>query len=117
MFFFHCVSDFAIPRFGKRAAHDGERLAVGRLAIAVPVAVLEAEAVEQRARPGGVVERLRRQRRIVAADARRQQLVGRQRIAGEQHADQLVDVEAHADRAAQRDLLRRVAADQPDRPC
>ncbi len=47
----------------------------------------------------------------MAADAGRQQLIRRQRIAGEQHADQLVDVEAHADRAAQGDLLRGVAAD------
>ena len=51
---------FAIPRFGQRAAHDGQRLAVRRLAVAVAVAVLEAEAVEQRARAGRVVERLRR---------------------------------------------------------
>ena len=48
----------------------------------------------------------------MAADAGRQQLIRGQRVAGEQHADQLADVEPHADSPSQRDLLRGVAADR-----
>ena len=71
----------AIPRLGQRAAHDGKRLAVRRFAIAVAVAVLVAETIKERAGSRRIVERLRREARIVAVDAGRQQLVRRQRPA------------------------------------
>ena len=49
--------------------------------------------------------------RVVAGDVRRHRLRGRHGLARAQDADLLVDVVGHADRAPQRDLVRRVAAD------
>ena len=112
MFFFHSSSPCARARVRRRPALDRERLAVGRLAVAVAVAVLVAEAIEQRARERRVVElRLRLEGRVVARDIGRDRPVRGRRAALQQHADRLGVVVAHADRAAQRDLLQRVAAD------
>ena len=91
---------------------DGERLAVGELAVAVAVAIPVAEAVEQRPRGGGIVDLgLRLVSGIVARDVGGNGTLRRHRPVVVEHVDEFVDVECHADRTPQRDLLRRVAAD------
>ena len=78
MFFFHSSSPWRCAEFGVDQRSIVERLAVGRSRIAVAVAILVAEPVEQRARGRRIVElRLRLQRRIVAGDVGRDRAVRR----------------------------------------
>ena len=103
----YCRSSAA--RSGRDLQH--ERLAVRQIAPAVLVAVDVAELVEQRLRGRRIELRVAVEFRVVAGNVRRNGLRRRERLARAQHADLLVDVVRHADRAPQRDLVRRVAAD------
>ena len=89
-----------------------ERRAVGLLAPAVAVAVDVAVDVEQRLRARDVVAAVvGAQRRIEAVGSRRHRRLRRDRLAAPDDPDLVVDVVRELDRAAQRDLRRRVAAD------
>ncbi len=96
---------------GRRPHRDHERLAVRKIAPAVAVAVDVAELVEQRLRAGDVVADVALEFRVVAGDARRDRLRRALRLALPEDADLLFAVVRHAERAAQRDALLRVAAD------
>ena len=111
MFFFHSVCTSRIDAAGAQRQHEREARAVGRAAKAVGVALVVAEAIEQRLRGGGIVQRFHRQLRIVAADAGRNHLVRRNRLVREHDLDQRVGVPAVGDRAPQRDPLVAHAAD------
>ena len=97
---------------GRRSQHERQRFAVGQLAVTVAVAVPVAELVQQRACRLGVGAVGRHVLRIVAVQRRRHRLIRRDGLAIENLGNVGRAVEAHADRAPQRELVRRVAADQ-----
>ena len=103
--------DLAIARHGRASLLDRQWLAAGELAIAVAIAVLEAELVEQYFRRSRVVLELRLRIRIMAGDVRRHRLERREPLALVADADHLFGVEAERHRATQRNLLALVAAD------
>ena len=89
-----------------------QRLAVRHLAEAVAVAVLVAEAVEELHRQLRIVRDAHRHAALdVPRHHRRNRLRRLDRLALVPDVDQLLHVEAHDDRAPQRDLVGRVAAD------
>ena len=99
-----------LVRLGRHREH--ERRAVGLLAPAVAVAVDVAVDVEQRLRARDVVAAVvRAQRRIEAVGSRRHRRLRRNRLAAPDDPDLVVDVVRQLNRAAQRDLRRRIAAD------
>ena len=112
MFFCHSSSR-SRSRAGRRRRHrQRQRLAVRQLAPAVAVAVDVAELVEQRLRRRGVVRR-RDVRACRRGRARPAESAAWRRAPGPGSTTWISSsrVEAHDDRAAQRDLVRRVAAD------
>ena len=94
---------------GGRVADD-ERLAVRHAPVAVGAALV-AEAVEQPVGEVGIALVERAVVRIVADHARRDRHLGGHRHAAPDHVDVLVDLVREDDRAPQRDLLLREAAD------
>jgi hypothetical protein len=102
-----------LPVEGSRTGRDlqHQRPAIRQVAEAVLVAIDVAELVEERFGGRRIELRMAVELRVVAGDVRRNRLCGRHGLARAEDADLLVDVVGHADRAPQRDLLRRVAAD------
>ncbi len=97
----------------RRLGRDDERqrLAIRQVAPAVAVAIDVAEPVEQRLGGGDVEAHEVLARRVEAEHVRRQELRRHLGLTLPDHPGLLVGVVRHADRAPQRDLLLRVAAD------
>jgi hypothetical protein len=117
MFFFHSVSASRYHDSGSVPRVSVSGFAVGGLAVAVAVAVLEAEPVEQRARRRRVVQRLVGQRRVVAADCGGSSWLAGSAWPLKSDADQLVGVEAHRHGPPQRDLRGRPCRRPSGRRC
>ena len=97
---------------GLRRHAQHQRRAVGQVAPAVAVAVDIAVHVEQRLRARrAVVAHLALERRVVAAGVRHDARLRRNGLALSHQPDLALDVVGEADRAAQRDLVGRVATD------